>query len=132
MDINNIPILSSKINVWNALMYKTENRHKEQFWLLYGDNHYDAITNIKGFLAVDYFCCKCLQCFKHKETFDNHECGETKKKKKINKKSVTDKELAHYLKAAFCKGSKEELEHNIRKKKKKWINLERASMIRKR
>jgi len=113
MDIDNIPILNSKINVWHALMYKAENRNKEQFWLLYGGNHYDAITNIKGFLAVDYFCCKCLQCFKHKETYDNHECGETKKKKKNNKQSVTDKDLAHYLKSGFCKGSKEELEHKI-------------------
>ena len=82
LDLNNIPVLGSKIDVWNILMYKSDNRNTEQYWLLFDENHYHTRNNIRGFLAVKHFCCKCFQCFEHKETFTNHECSLTREKKK--------------------------------------------------
>jgi Pyruvate/2-oxoacid:ferredoxin oxidoreductase delta subunit len=50
LNLNQIPMLGSNINLWNCLLYKTNNRHKKQYFLLYDDvnQHYDCITNIKG------------------------------------------------------------------------------------
>ena len=55
VDMDNIPILGSKIDVWNVLMYKTDDRKKEKYWVLFYNGHYHAITNIKGF-----FSCKLI------------------------------------------------------------------------
>ena len=115
LDLNNIPVLGCKIDVWNILMYKTDSKNAEQYWLLFDENHYHAITNIEGFLAVNHFCTKCFRCFEHKETYNKHECNLTgEKKKKINRNDHrTNKDIAHYLKQGFCKGSKEELEQRL-------------------
>jgi len=77
IDLNNIPFLDSNINIWNNLMYKSENKNKNQYYFLYDniEEHYDCIINIKGFLATDYYCNNCLRCFQHKNAFDKHECN---------------------------------------------------------
>ena len=121
LDLNNIPVLGSKIDVWNMLMYKSPRREiSSQYWLLFDEDHYHSITNIRGFLAADHFCHKCFQCFKHKETFEKHECkltGEKTKKRIKRNDHRTNKDLAHYLKQGFCKGSKEELKNKLVDKK---------------
>ena len=96
-------------------MYKSDKRNTEKYWLLFDNNHYHTINNIRGFLAVKHFCCKCFQCFEHKETFTNHECSLTrdKKIKTKNKDPRTNKDLAHYLQSGFCKGSEEELSFKL-------------------
>lgn len=105
IDMDNIPILGSKIDVWNMLMYKAENRGKEHYWLLFDNSHYHAITNIKGFLSVEYFCNTCFQCFWRKAQFDSHDCQNTGCKKiRYNKDKTNHKELAHYLHPKICKG----------------------------
>ena len=118
MDIANIPILQSIIDVWNVLMYKSADRHKEKYWLLFDNGHYHAITNIKGFLAVDYFCNTCLECFKQKTTFDNHDCNDKDcKKRKQNKDKRNNKDLLHYFSKGVCHGSQAELEQKINEAK---------------
>lgn len=36
-------------------------RNERQIFLLFHNNHYDVITNIKGFLRKKYFCARCTQ-----------------------------------------------------------------------
>ena len=55
MDIDNLPVLNSRIYAWDALVYKSENKLKQQLWLLLDGEHYNAISNIRGFLAVNCF-----------------------------------------------------------------------------
>ena len=55
IDVNNIPMLGSSISLlMNCLMYKSLNRGKEQYYLLYDDEkqHYDCISDIKIFFGV--------------------------------------------------------------------------------
>ena len=126
IDMDNIPILVSKIDVYNALMYKSEARRQEHYWLLFDNNHYHAITNIKGFLSVEYFCSNCLKCFWRKAQFDEHDCRTVasdcragdcedvgRKKVRLNKDKKNNKELAHYLYPKVCKGSKDELQQKL-------------------
>ena len=48
LNIDNIPILGSTIKLWNCLIYKSENKNKEHYFLLYDEvnKHYDCITDI--------------------------------------------------------------------------------------
>ena len=86
-----------------------------QYWLLHDNNHYHSINNIKGFLAVDYFCPHCFQGFTNKKAFDNHKCEQceegvcNKKKKKQVKSSRIGKDIAHYLNRQDMKGGKDEV-----------------------
>jgi hypothetical protein len=77
ISLSNIPILGSSINIWDILLYKSDDRGKEKYFLLYDDiaEHFDAITNIKAFMACDHFCFKCFKTFTDHDAFDNHECG---------------------------------------------------------
>jgi hypothetical protein len=105
-----IPILGCcSINLWEALMYKSPNRGKGQHWLLHDENHYHTITNIKGFLGVRLFCPKCFRGGERKETFEKHECDEKEKKREDNKDPTILKDIAHYMKGEFVKGSAEEI-----------------------
>jgi hypothetical protein len=101
VDLNELPILGSSIKLWNCLMYKTENKNKNHYFLLYDDNlkHYDAITDIKAFLACRCFCYKCLSSFTDGDAFKNHSCVECKHKVKRTEKNKGKmlKELSHYL-----------------------------------
>ena len=56
-------------------------------------------------------CFNCLKSFTDIEAYKNHTCGECTKKKlrKEKHKHKMVKELPHYIKPNFTKGSKEEL-----------------------
>ena len=88
LDIDKIPILGRTQNMYDMLLYKSEYiEDQQQYYLLFNDSHYDTITNIKGFLAIEYYCNKCLSCYKNKSSYENHDCKVThitdKKKKKL-------------------------------------------------
>ena len=107
MDIEQITLLGDTCNIYNKLLYKSEKRGAtQQFWFLYEENedgsgHFHAITNIKGFMGVEYYCSKCLGCFHHKTAYDKHVCCEYPDCRGCNtrqkKSSVINKERAHYL-----------------------------------
>ncbi len=114
----NVPMLGSNISLMlNTLMYKSDNKNNEHYFLLYDEvnQHYNCITDIKQFLGVRCFCFKCLKSFLKKETYDKHECCEDLKKKTVNKKNEGKmiKELSHYLTKAYTKGSKGEIENKL-------------------
>lgn len=48
IDLNNVPILGATIKLWDCLLYKSKNRHKQHYFLLYDEvaQHYDVITDI--------------------------------------------------------------------------------------
>ena len=67
-DMENIPILNTTPNIYNTLMHKNTNvKSNKQCWLLHDTDHYHAINNITGFLAVKYFCPHCLHGFEKKD-----------------------------------------------------------------
>eukprot|EP00973_Karenia_brevis_P073683 10240597-Karenia_brevis.AAC.1 len=77
LDMENIPVLNTTSNIYNTLMYKNNDiKGSSQYWLLHDSDHYHSINNIKGFLAVDYFCHCCLQGFHHKKAYEEHVCLE--------------------------------------------------------
>ena len=105
-----IPILGCcSINLWEALMYKSPYRGKTQHWLLYDDNHYNTITCIKSFLGVKYFCGVCFKCCEKKDAFAKHDCHEEDKVRPDNKNPTIIKDIAHYLKGDYIKGSEDEI-----------------------
>jgi hypothetical protein len=118
LDMANIPMLGSSINLWDTFMYKSIDRCTQKYWLLYDDNHYDVINNITAFCAVDGFCDKCFKCFYHKKDFINHDCCKVQSKQmSYYKKGPLIKDIAHYLKSDCCKGSHEELTRKLSKVK---------------
>ena len=84
--------------------------------------NYHSINNIKGFLAVDYFCPCCLQGFTNKKGFDSHVCNDcddgvfSKKNKKQVKSSKIGKDLQRYLYRQEMKGGKDEVESKSSKR----------------
>ena len=77
-DIDNLPILNSTQNIYNALMYKSEHQEDyKQCYLLFDSDHYHVITNAKAFLATYYYCPKCCSCFHHKAALNKHCCSES-------------------------------------------------------
>ena len=130
--MDQIPLLGDTCNIYNTLLYKSEKKGAtQQFWFLYdehddGSGHFHAITDIKGFMGVRYFCSKCLGCFTHKKAFDQHVCSEhhdcrgcnTKQKKS----STIGKERAHFLRQKPLLGGKQELDEWIRKPLKSTAN----------
>jgi hypothetical protein len=77
LDMEQIPILHTTSSIYNSLMYMSKN-HKftATYWLLHDMDHYHSINNIKGFLAIEYFCYECLHGFHIKKTFEGHSCCE--------------------------------------------------------
>ena len=68
LDIESLPVLNATSCIYNSLMYKNSHvKSSTQYWLLHDQEHYHSINNIKGFMAVDYFCPHCLQGFHHKK-----------------------------------------------------------------
>ena len=120
LDMEQIPILKTTSSIYNSLMYMSKN-HKftETYWLLHDVDHYHSINNIKGFLAIEYFCSECLHGFHIKQTFERHSCGETdntgSKRRKIvqNKSKRIGKDLAHYLHKEAMKGGQDEVEKKL-------------------
>ena len=115
IDENNIPMLGTTISLLlNCLMYKSDNKNTQHYFLLYNENqkHYNCITDIKKFMGVREFCYKCLTGFTHKDKYENHHCDTTIIKKKTNDKRHEGKmlkDISHYLTRKFTKGSSEEL-----------------------
>ena len=122
LDIESIPILHTTSNIYNTLMYKNSHvKSCNQYWLLHDTDHYHAINNIKGFLAVEYFCHHCLHGFHHKKAYQEHVCQECEdgtfnsKKKKQVKSSKIGKELSHYLHYQDMKGGQQEIDRKVKK-----------------
>ena len=113
LDLDNPHILGSKLNVWETMLYKSHTRaNANKYWLLFGGDHYHSINNIEGYLSVKHFCNKCFSCFSHTNAYVNHKCSFCKDKRRPNRKIMNhnkNKDLAHYLRSKFCKGSIEEL-----------------------
>ena len=89
-----------------------------QYWLPHGQEHYHSINNIKGFLAVDYFCPHCLQGLHHKLHLMNKNAPIMKKlcltrTTKQVKSSKIGKDITHYLHRQDMKGGKDEVEGKI-------------------
>ena len=121
LDIDNIPVLKTTTNLYHSLMYKNDTvRSSTQYYLLYDNNHYHSINNIKGFLAVEYFCPCCLHGYHNKKSFDTHICNDcddgvfSKQQKKQVKSSKIGKDLSHYLNTQEMKGGKQEIEQKIK------------------
>ena len=59
MNIENIPILNSTLNIYDSLLYKSPefNQYYPQCWLLLDDEHYNYnyINNIKGSLHANIY-----------------------------------------------------------------------------
>ena len=118
LDMEKVPMLNSTIGIYETLMYKNDEiKSKQQFWLLHDDDHYHAINNIKGFLAIEYFCSECLHGFHNKKAFDKHECCKeclSNRKQKQVKSSKIGKDITHYLHKQSMKGGKDEVEQKLR------------------
>jgi hypothetical protein len=58
-------------------MYKSENRHTGEHWLLYDSvhAHFHVITDIRKFVGANFYCNECCRCFKSENTYDNHVHG---------------------------------------------------------
>ena len=71
-----MPILGGNVNIFNSLLYKSDNRDTMTHDLLYDSEkvHYNAITDIKAFLGVRCFCNKCLKGFSNKNNYEKHQC----------------------------------------------------------
>ena len=119
LDMEKVPMLNSTIGIYETLMYKNDEiKSKQQFWLLHDDDHYHAINNIKGFLAIEYFCSECLHGFHNKKAFEKHECCQecclSNRKQKQIKSSKIGKDLTHYLHQQSMKGGKDEVEQKLK------------------
>ena len=120
-DIDNLPILNSTQNIYNALMYKSEHQEDyKQCYLLFDNDRYHVITNAKAFLAAYYYCPKCCSCFHHKAALNKHCCSESQDIQKPKHKEENDnrisKDMAHYLSCGICKGSEEEVQLKLKAK----------------
>ncbi len=112
LDVYNIPKLGSTISLMmgEALMYKSENRNSQHYFLLYDGvkQHYDCMTDIKKFLGIRGFCYGCLSGFTDKPTFDKHKCEESgTRKKKVDRRNEGKllKDLSRYFERGFTMGS---------------------------
>eukprot|EP00972_Heterocapsa_arctica_P048958 7211848-Heterocapsa_arctica.AAC.1 len=120
LDLDNPSILGESTCVYRSLMYKSEQgRYHNQYWLLFDNEHYHAISNIEAFLAVRAFCPKCLQGFTHNEDFTKHICAEceegvfSKKSKRIVKDKTLHEDVKHYLREQEMKGGRMEVDREM-------------------
>ena len=121
LDSDKIPFqgMTTSLLDSDAVMYKSgHDSTLPQFFLLYSDNHFDAIKNISAFLCVRYFCHECMSTFTHKSKFESHKCTacETAREKTLNPlKSSFYKDAAHYMKPDFTglKGSEAEIDYLV-------------------
>ena len=120
LNADELPVLNTTVALFHSLMYNSEFQFNvPQCWLLFHDEHFDAISKPKGFLACKYFCQKCCSCFSHNKSFQNHGCNQNIKENiaKLSKVETGPiyKDAGHYLQPDICKGSKEELKRKIDK-----------------
>ena len=57
----------------DSIMYKTDFDSINWMYLLYDNDHYSPITDIKKFLNVRAFCHHCKTSFNHLDTYKKHE-----------------------------------------------------------
>ena len=110
LNADSLPVLNRTVQLFHSLMYKSQFVFGyTQCWLLLNGEHYDVITNPKGFLACKYFCEKCCSCFSHGDAYDKHSCNEEAKAELIERAKCETgplcKDAGHFLKRAICKGS---------------------------
>ena len=56
LDLDKLPLLNTTGYIHESMIYKSAYaKGKLTCWLLFGSDHYDPITNTKGFLADRYF-----------------------------------------------------------------------------
>ena len=73
-DIFDIRICVVSALAGNRFIYKGKEQNAENgtVYLYHSDNHFDVITNVKGFLGVRYFCEHCLKGFRQA---GSHSCA---------------------------------------------------------
>jgi hypothetical protein len=122
LDRHDSPLFGVSAVIWNKLVYKSEDRKTEKYFLEYDreNNHYNAITKVGAYLAcAGGFCETCFRCFTKCDGAKKHICDNVKKKRyRTNNRRMKD-ELAHYLKGTFTRGSKQEIEDIEGRYKKK-------------
>jgi hypothetical protein len=111
-------MIKPDVNLLNHLMYKSENRHTGEHWLLYDSvhAHFHVITDIRKFVGANFYCNECCRCFKSENTYDNHVHGlcsilSDEKIQPVNKSKRLAKECNHYMHGDIIKGSDEEIKH---------------------
>ena len=77
LDIQNLPSFNSTVDISNSIMFQTEFKTEEYFYLLFDNNHFSPILNIKQFLNVKSFCLKCQRAFVNTSSYAEHLCEET-------------------------------------------------------
>ena len=78
LDIEHLPAFSSTIDIKPSIMYQTDFKSDEYHYLLFDNNHFSPILDIKKFLNVRSFCYKCQTAFVNTQSFTEHECDENK------------------------------------------------------
>ena len=78
LDIEHLPAFSSTIDINPSIMYQTDFKTDEYYYLLFDINHFSPILDIKKFLNVRAFCHKCQTAFVNTKSFTEHECDENK------------------------------------------------------
>ena len=99
-------------------MYKSENRHNGEQWLLYDNvhSHCHVITNIRKLVGASFYCDACSRCLKNGDTCANHLHGlcsilPDEKIQPLNKSKRLAKECNHYMHGDIIKGSDEEIKY---------------------
>ena len=74
LDIRGLPSIKADVNLYKHLLYKSENRHNGEHWLLYENvhSHLHVITNLRKFFGANYYCNECCRWFKIENTYNNH------------------------------------------------------------
>ena len=106
LNIDELPQMKHTGSILDSLMYKGAEA-PNKIWLLYDNGHFHTITDIKKFLRVEAFCCKCCQGFYKASQATNHVCtahdhndSNTQRQKKRQSKIKTarfPKDKAHFL-----------------------------------
>ena len=120
LDIRDLPIIKANINLYNHLIYKSENKHNGEHWLLYDNinSHFHVITDIRKFFNSKYYCNECCRCFKSENTYDMHfayMCSKLSERKiqPVNNCKRLAKECKNYMYGDIIKGSDEEINYKL-------------------
>ena len=74
LDINHLPTFHSTIDINPSIIYQTHFKTDTCHYILLDNNHFSPIIDIKKFLNVRSFCCKCQKAFVNTTSFIDHEC----------------------------------------------------------
>jgi hypothetical protein len=74
LEIGDLHIIKPDVNLYNHLLYKSENIHNGEHCLLYDSvhSHFHVITDIRKCFGANFYCNECCRCFKSENTYDNH------------------------------------------------------------